>query len=433
MEQLRTLADFILDEAKAQGADMAQCSLSKSEKKEFNVENGAFTLMRTLFSNAVAITVYKDKKQGMTAINCFDEEAIRNAVADAIAAASSAEPDDAWEMCEDGAVHADVRGPLSPDIDKLFFRTQELLDTVTERYPKLIVGSIVSEYDRGTSLYKNSFGTTFETETGLYGYSMDYSAHEGDTSSHIYGSGCALNDLETPFIECSITEKELSDTEKQASPEPFAEKMVGTVVFTPGCLADVVFGTILGAFVSDMPLIDGTSTWKEKLGQQVADERITLRLAPGDDRIVAGSTHTGEGYKAEDFTVIENGVLKSFVLSQYAANKTGLTRSENTSSAMIVENGEDLLEDIIKGIDRGILVGRFSGGQPGANGEFSGIAKNSFLIENGKITRALAETMISANLNDMLMSLRAVSREVDCDGTKVVPYMAFDGVTISGK
>ena len=76
---------------------------------------------------------------------------------------------------------------------------------------------------------------------------------------------------------------------------------------------------------------------------------------------------------------------------------------------------------------------RFSGGEPSPGGDFSGVAKNSFLIENGRITGALSETMISGNIADMLKHGRAVSRATMDDGVVSVPYMAFDGVTISGK
>ena len=165
----------------------------------------------------------------------------------------------------------------------------------------------------------------------------------------------------------------------------------------------------------------------------MSDSRITVRLAPGDERILLGQKFSGEGFLAEDFDVIKDGVLKSFVLSQYAANKVGLMRSPNTSSSLIVEPGDKTLDEIISGIEKGIMIGRFSGGTPGANGEFSGVAKNSFLIENGKITKALSETMISDNLPDMLFRLRDISKDVQEDGSVSIPYMAFDGVTISGK
>ena len=54
-------------------------------------------------------------------------------------------------------------------------------------------------------------------------------------------------------------------------------------------------------------------------------------------------------------------------------------------------------------------------------------------IENGKITCALSETMISGNLGDLLKNVVAISAEVVCDGTSVLPYAAFGGVTVSGK
>ena len=76
---------------------------------------------------------------------------------------------------------------------------------------------------------------------------------------------------------------------------------------------------------------------------------------------------------------------------------------------------------------------RFSGGEPSPSGEFSGVAKNSFLIENGKLVTALTETMISGCIADMLKTVRAISSEVLRDGTCSLPFIAFDGVTVSGK
>ena len=165
----------------------------------------------------------------------------------------------------------------------------------------------------------------------------------------------------------------------------------------------------------------------------MADERITLSLAPLDERIVCGERTTGEGFRAENFDVIQNGRLNAFALGLYAANKLKLPRGKNDSFNMVVAPGDRSIDQIIASIDKGILVGRFSGGQPSSNGDFSGVAKNSFLIENGKIGPALSETMISGNMADMLNRLRAVSSEQVADGMMVLPYMAFDGITISGK
>ena len=121
------------------------------------------------------------------------------------------------------------------------------------------------------------------------------------------------------------------------------------------------------------------------------------------------------------------------MISQYVANKTGLPRAKNSSSALVMAAGDVPYADLIAGIERGILVGRFSGGNPGTSGDFSGVAKNSFLIENGKITCALSETMISGNLGELLKNVCAISKETVRDGAGELPYAAFGGVTVSGK
>lgn len=88
---------------------------------------------------------------------------------------------------------------------------------------------------------------------------------------------------------------------------------------------------------------------------------------------------------------------------------------------------------MIKNIKKGILIDGFSGGYPAVNGDFSGVVKNGFLIEDGKISNAITETMISGNLFEMFKNIKDVSKELVCEGWGVTPYMSFDGVVISGK
>ena len=65
------------------------------------------------------------------------------------------------------------------------------------------------------------------------------------------------------------------------------------------------------------------------------------------------------------------------------------------------------------------------------NDRISGIGIT--VIENGKITGAVTETMINGNLGELFANAVAVSKEVSCDGSTVLPYMAAEGVVISGK
>ena len=72
MDRMKELAREILAEAKAQGAEYAQCSVSEGAKKEFNVDGGRFSLMRTLFNRNVVVTVLKEQRKGTVQINKFE-------------------------------------------------------------------------------------------------------------------------------------------------------------------------------------------------------------------------------------------------------------------------------------------------------------------------------------------------------------------------
>ena len=190
---------------------------------------------------------------------------------------------------------------------------------------------------------------------------------------------------------------------------------------------------LVNNYISDGVIINGTSQWLDKVGEQVASEALTVSLNPYDERIVIGERATGSGFRTEDVTLIDKGVLKIHRLSLYGSNKTGRPVVKNTGFDLVVGNGEKTLAELIASVDRGLILGGFSGGQPGANGEFSGVAKNSFLIEKGKITGAVTETMVNGNLGEAFRRIKGVSKEVLCDGGSVVPWIAVDGIVISGK
>ena len=433
MERMYELAQLILQEAKGRGADFAQCTVSESEKKEFNVDGGRFSLMRTLFDRNVVINVLREQRKGTVQINRFDEDAVRAAVAEAVAATESAEPDPAWEYASGPVDESFTEGAPECDTDALFSRTKELLENINERHPRILIEQIITDHSTHRSVFLNSRGVCYRSVGGAYHFGLMYSAHEGEKSTSFYGSDVTLKTLDKPVIEAALFERELTAIEQQLDPRPLEGKFVGPVLLAPPALAEIVLFTILGNFASDGCLIEGTSIWKDKLGQQVADPRFSLAFNVRSEDIVEGSHYTGEGYPAENFDLIKDGKLVAFSLSQYGANKVGGVRSGNTSWNAAMPAGDQALEEIIAGIDRGVLVMRFSGGEPAPSGEFSGVAKNSFLIENGKIAGALTETMISGVVPDMLNNIRAVSSDLLKDGSWSIPYIAFDGVTISGK
>ena len=432
MHDLDKITSTIIEKAVAAGADKAFCSASESEKREFNADGGEFSLMRTLFNRSLTLTVMVGGKRGSVGVNRLDDEAIAKLVSDAIEIAHSGEVDEAFDIAPYAGEHEFVDGVPDGDATKLFDRTEELLRTIGERHPKIIVEQMIVSHDRARRVYRNTAGSCFRSLRGAYSIDLMYSAHEGEESTTFFSTGATVTDLDTPFIELASIEQDLADVEAGLGPITLEGKFEGTVLMPPGCLGSFI-DDIAGNFVSDMALLDGTSIWKDSLGEVVADPRITIKVDPFAPEVVCGERYTSEGFLSEPYYFIKDGVLESFMLSLYAANKTGRERAKNSSFSLMMTPGEEELESIIGGIKRGLLIGRFSGGEPGASGDFSGVAKNSFLIEDGRVTKPVSEVMISGNLASMLKNVRGISRETVSDGGGVLPYVAFDGITISGK
>ncbi len=432
MEDLRRITNDIIAAAKRGGADRAYCAASEVNVTEFNGLDDRLSLMRTVFSSSMSVSVFKDGRKGSVSTNKLDSSAVDKAVADAIRAADASESDPAWELCPDGGVREFRSGCPDGDMDKLFTRAAELISTVKADFPKIMLESAVISHGTTTSSYRNTSGADYLTVAGYYEVSIMYSAHDGDKSTSFMSSEFITASLDTPFIECASVKSDLESCERQLDSTTVTGSRTGVIVLTPDCLASFL-DSVIGCFASDPCILDATSLWKSKLGERVADERVTICFDPTDESIVCPEAFTAEGYLSRPYCFIERGILKSFNLSPYVANKTGGVRADNGGDSLIMAAGVRTLDQIIADIPYGILVGRFSAGQPSASGDFAGVAKNSFKIENGKVTTALSETMISGNLAHILMNVTGISSERVSTGTMTLPYAAFDGVNISGK
>ena len=432
MTDLKVIARQIGEELSGAGVQKALYRVAATETREFNVDGGEFSLFRTLFDNSLVITAYKDDKKGSISTNSFERDAVAAAVANCIQSAEAGIADPAYDIAPKQENKVFEEGSYEPDVDKLFARTKELMENIKECHPKILMEQMVVQHVKKHELYRNTNGTEFETRSGVYGISLMFSGHDGDATTSFFGSSVNTDNLDRPFIELGSVEKDLRDVEAQLNTIPVQGKFEGVAVLTPGCLGEFLYSTIAN-FASDTPILDKTSIWLDKLGEKVAADCLTLSLAPLDERICCGERYTSDGFLSENYDIIQNGVLRSYMLGLYVANKSGYAPAKNTSFAAIIERGDTSYEDMIKGIKKGIIVGRFSGGMPSSNGDFSGVAKNSFLIEDGQITGAVSETMINGNLADILKNIVAISKETVADGTSVLPYIAVSGVTISGK
>ena len=432
MSELNRKADRLEEILKSCAVSKYAFSLRESEKQELNTEGSDFKLMRTVFGGGASLSVFREGRKGSVSGNDLSEEGLQALVQNALDASESAPEDAAHDIAPDQGIHEFRQGALEADFDRFFDRLEELQQNIAADYPKVRVMELVADHTKGHSIYRNSNGTCADSESGWYDLSVEFSARDGEKNTGLEYAFLQTADLEKRLIDGGDLRRKFTAIEKQIDPSPLSGKFEGTAVFTPGCLLDFL-GMTLDNYAGSGVVLDGTSQWLDKVGEKVADACITIGFDPFDKRIVCGERLTGDGYLSEPVNVIENGILKTHMLSLYAANKTGRPVMKNGGSDLIMQPGKQSLEEILAGVEKGLLIGGFSGGHPGANGEFSGVAKNSFLIENGKVGAAVTETMINGNLGDMLQNVRGISAETEDSGIYSLPFLAVDGIVISGK
>lgn len=425
-------AELVLAEMKAMGADEGETWVSRSILTELYYELGKISMVRTVFSDKVGIKLLKDKRKGTVNLNSFAPEDIKSAVADAWQAAQSAAPDEAEGIAELQENSSFSSGEKAPDLDRIYQQLTDLLADSRQDFPKISFDSIGIEHNYSEKLYANTNGVRLSEDQGLYQLSNMFMAKDGDKTSSFNYFGTVYEDPSERITESSRVRRMLDETQRQIVTEQIEGSFVGDLVITPGCLENIIWFAA-DTYLQDGAMISGTSPWKEKLGQQVASPLVNIELVAEHPELPGTSQLSGDGYVAENMPVIEDGVLKNFILSRYGASKTGLQRSGNSGGSYIFGNGEIPLEELIAGVERGVLLGRFSGGEPSPAGDLSGVAKNSFLIENGKVTKPLSEVMIAGNLGDMLRDTLAVSQERENSGYWLLPWIRVSNVNISGK
>ena len=432
MNDIKKIAEKMDALLKSKGVTVYEYCVAESEKQELNTEKDDFNLFRTIFNNSVSVTVIQDGKKGAASGSDLSDEGFEKVVSDALSGAASSIPDEANVIAEDQGTDVFRTGCWDADMPRFYDQMKAMMASIAKEYPLVNLLQVIGDHDKAHVYYVNSNGTRFENFSGAYHLTLEMSGSDGEKNTGLDYTGIATRDLDTPLLDQGSVRSHMEATEKSLNSVPLPGKFEGTVIFTPDCLGQVLY-MLASNYIMGSVIMEGTSQWLNKLGQQVASDKLTLTLKAQDDRIVETQPFTGDGYRAEDVTVIEKGVLNTFLLNLYATKKTGRPVTKNTSFAMVMEPGDKTLEEMIASVDRGLIVGGFSGGEPGANGEFSGVAKNSFYVENGKVVGAVTETMINGNLESVFNNVLAVSKELVCDGGSVLPYMACGGIVISGK
>jgi PmbA protein len=428
------VAEKALQFAKKIGIEKFQVSATESAKKELNLEAGRISLLRSTKTQRLNFKAIQGGRVGFARLDGFDDASIELGVQQSLQTALSSPVDTAHDIApvsaQSEAVRSWAHGPDQPNLEKMWTRLEEMIQERNARFPKIVLEQCIVDFDSSKTTLANSNGVFLNSREGAYGIMTMFTGKDGkSTSSFNYTHGSSL-DLEKPLLDHFLTRELFSESSAQIHATPFQGQFKGKIILTPYALQDMLSFYLMN--LRDGAMIAETSVFRGKLEQKIASELLTITSEISRSDFAQHEPFNGDGFVSQDMSILKKGVLQTYLLSQYGAAKTSEKRALNGGSHLVVEGGAHSREDLISSVDRGLLVARFSGRTPSPNGDFSGVAKNSFLIENGKIGRPVSETMISGNLVDLFLNIERFSRERLNTGSSLLPWMASQGVMISG-
>ncbi len=181
-----------------------------------------------------------------------------------------------------------------------------------------------------------------------------------------------------------------------------------------------------------------------QLGEQIASPLLTI-VDDGTMRGAVGSKpFDGEGLPTRRTVVVENGVLKSYLLNCYTARKLNLSSTGNASrgltgapgvgiSNFFIAPGVYSPEEIIASVKDGFYVTEMIGfGFNPVTGDYSRGAAG-WWIEDGKLTFPVEEVTVAGNFKDMLKGIEMVGNDLRFRGKLAAPTIKVDRMMISGE
>jgi len=188
----------------------------------------------------------------------------------------------------------------------------------------------------------------------------------------------------------------------------------------------VIFHEALGHLLETTSVAEKVSVLSDKLGEKVASEVVTY-VDDGTIKNAWGSSeYDDEGLKTERTVLIENGILKSYMVDKLGGLKTGYKatgsgRRQNYTFAptsrmrnTFITNGKTPKEDLFSGIEYGIYAKSMGGGQvkPGS-GEYNFGVKEGYIIRNGKIEEAIKGAMLLGKGPESINKIVAISDDLE--------------------
>lgn len=397
-------------------------------------------------SAGVGLRVFSGARQAIVSSTDLNKSALTQLAERAVAIAKVATEDSDSTLAPadryaQHPVQLDLEDSFIPDADWLKEQAQAAEDKA-----RSVEGISNSEgaqaYYNHTQQFLATIGDgasfTGSSSKSIFSISASVLAGEGTNMERDYAFSSARHCKDMRTAEAIGKEAADRTLRRLGSKKPRTGSM--PVVFDPRTSRSLL--STFASAISGGTIARGTSFLKTKMNQQVFASGITICDDATRPRGLASRPFDGEGVATTKQGIVQEGILKSWLLDMRTANKLGLSTtghaSRGLSSApspsatnLYMENGtlspDALMQDIKNGV---YITETFGMGINIITGDYSQGAAG-FAIENGQITHAVSEFTIAGKLADMFMHA-APANDLAFTYAVNAPTLRIDGMTVAG-
>jgi len=438
------LLDSLLKRAKAAGADAADAVYIESVSLAVAQRLGMAEKLERSESMDVGLRVFSGKSQAIVSSSDTAPDSLDELVERAVAMSKSV-PEDPYcgiadpDQLATKIVEIDAFDPTEPDAETLIDWANR-----AEAAARAVEGVTNSEGAEA------GWGRVDVAVAATNGFAQSYSgSHFSLSAAVLAGTGTAMerdydysgsvyaSDLRSPE---EIGRVAGENAVKRLNPKKAKTEQVPVVYDTR-----VARGLLshLATAVNGSSIARNTSFLKERMGEQVFADGITIVDDPHRPRGLRSKPFDGEGVANQKRNLIEDGRLTTWFLDLRSSRQLDLETTGHASRGtgsppgpsatnLYLEAGKTDVAGLIGDIKSGFYVTELIGfGVNGLTGDYSRGAAG-FWIENGEIAYPVSEVTIAGNLKDMYLNLTPANDLVFRYGVDS-PTVRVDGMTVAGK
>ncbi len=447
MSDLEQLSSDVVKRALAHGATDAECTIAEGTEFSVNIRLREVEQLKEAGSRGAGLRVFRGQRTGSATTSDLTPDGIERMIRAALdnAEVTTDDPHAGLPDAADFGRLTDELGLYSDAVERLEAPWKIAQAKQAEEAALSLDARIANS--EGASFDSNLSGRWFANSRGFSGGYRSSScslsvvpvAKDGERMERDYWFTLGraperLQDAsEVGRIAAQRTLRRLGARKIATQKAP--------ILFEPR-IARGLLGSIFEA-VSGDSIYRHASFLDGKLGEKVASEFVTVYDDPTLPGLFGSYPFDDEGVLARPKTVIERGVLKTYLHNSYTARKMGERTTGNAGRGLAgnpwVDHGNFYLqagtvspEEMVGQVSRGLLVTELMGqGVNVVNGDYSRGAAGLW-IENGEIAYPVSEVTIAGNLKQMLLDIEAVGSDLVFQGSVAAPTIRIREMTISG-